>query len=154
VRGDLYRPETKDRVLRRLAGLGPESRRQWGRMTPHQAICHLADAFDWAAGRRPSDAMAKPPLPPFLMRLIALRLPFKWPKGVRTMPETDQMKGGTAPMEFESDRERLKVLIDEFARWETDAERPSHPIFKTMGRKDWGRWGYRHMDHHLRQFGC
>ena len=88
------------------------------------------------------------------MRLIALRLPFKWPKGVPTMPETDQMKGGTPPGDFESDRGRLRALVDEFAGWERDGDRPPHPIFKKMSRKDWGRWGYRHMDHHLRQFGC
>jgi hypothetical protein len=30
----------------------------------------------------------------------------------------------------------------------------SHPIFGAMSAGDWLRWGYLHMDHHLRQFGA
>jgi hypothetical protein len=28
-----------------------------------------------------------------------------------------------------------------------------HPIFGAMSERAWLRWGYLHMDHHLRQFG-
>lgn len=28
-----------------------------------------------------------------------------------------------------------------------------HPGFGRMSQSDWLRWGYRHVDHHLRQFG-
>jgi hypothetical protein len=30
---------------------------------------------------------------------------------------------------------------------------PDHPVFAKMSRKAWCVLGYRHMDHHLRQFG-
>jgi hypothetical protein len=30
---------------------------------------------------------------------------------------------------------------------------PPHPILGRLSRGQWMRWGYRHMDHHLRQFG-
>ena len=29
-----------------------------------------------------------------------------------------------------------------------------HPIFGRMSDGDWLRWGYLHMEHHLRQFGA
>jgi hypothetical protein len=29
----------------------------------------------------------------------------------------------------------------------------AHPIFGPMSDAAWLRWGYLHMDHHLRQFG-
>jgi hypothetical protein len=28
-----------------------------------------------------------------------------------------------------------------------------HPIFGKLSQGDWLTWGYRHVDHHLRQFG-
>jgi hypothetical protein len=28
-----------------------------------------------------------------------------------------------------------------------------HPLFDAMSERDWMRWGYLHVDHHLRQFG-
>jgi hypothetical protein len=29
-----------------------------------------------------------------------------------------------------------------------------HPLFGPLTRAEWGRWGLRHADHHLRQFGA
>jgi hypothetical protein len=29
-----------------------------------------------------------------------------------------------------------------------------HPMFGSMKRADWLRWGYLHADHHLRQFSA
>jgi hypothetical protein len=29
-----------------------------------------------------------------------------------------------------------------------------HPIFGRMTLDEWMRWGYRHCDHHFRQFGA
>jgi hypothetical protein len=33
-------------------------------------------------------------------------------------------------------------------------EREPHPVFGPMTRVDWLRWGYLHVDHHLRQFSA
>jgi hypothetical protein len=40
-------------LVARLHRLTPDSRRQWGRMTPHQAICHLSDSFRRMTGKDP-----------------------------------------------------------------------------------------------------
>ncbi len=122
-------------------------------MSAHQAVCHLADSFEWAAGRRTVSAVKGPPVPRAVMRLVALRLPLRWPKGVPTLPEADQMKAGTPPVEFDADRTRLVELIHEFGSWPDARARPPHPFFGPMSRAEWGRWAYRHLDHHLRQFG-
>jgi hypothetical protein len=34
-----------------------------------------------------------------------------------------------------------------------DFEWPEHPAFGRMSRRVWGVLGYRHLDHHFRQFG-
>jgi len=39
-------------VLDRLGRLAPESHRQWGKMTPHQMVCHLNDSFKSVIGER------------------------------------------------------------------------------------------------------
>ena len=152
--GDLHDAASLEAIETRLAVLSPESTRRWGRMSAHQAVCHLNDAFEWAAGRRTAGSVKGPPLPAFLLRWIALYLPFPWPKGVPTMPSADQMKDGTPPGEFDEDMARLVTLAREFSEWPSEDPRPPHPIFNEMSRKGWGRWAYRHMDHHLRQFGC
>ena len=67
-----------------------------------------------------------------------------------TRPEIEQGVGGTPPSEWERDRAELLELIDVFAGWQTFGE---HPVFSKMSQRDWLTWGYRHVDHHLRQFG-
>lgn len=86
------------------------------------------------------------------VRWIALHSRLPWPHGVKTMPEVDQEIGGAKPVEFERDRRELEALIEQFAK-RTNANLQPHPIFGRLSTAEWQRWGYLHMDHHLRQFG-
>ncbi len=88
-----------------------------------------------------------------VVKWVALYIPIPWPRGLPTRPEMDQLIGGTAPSEFESDRERLLALIELFTSTNRDFEWTPHPIFGKMPDPDWFRWGYLHIDHHMRQFG-
>jgi hypothetical protein len=120
-------------------------------MTPHQAVCHMSDAFRMAFGEK--DVAARPSALGPIMRFVALRLPMNWPRGIRTLPEVEQGCGGTTPTEFERDRAELLSLLARFTV-STAADRASaHPILGHLTTAQWGRWGYRHLDHHLRQFG-
>ena len=144
-------PAARAEILERLARVTPDSPRRWGRMTARQMICHLSDAFRGVLGE-----MTLQPVPTLVPRgffkWVALNMPFHWPHGVKTVPEADQEIGGTPPTEFAADRQTLTAL---FARFVGDpgAISPRHPIFGAMSEMDWMRWGYLHMDHHLRQFG-
>lgn len=140
-------------VLRRLQAVGPESARRWGRMTAHQMVCHLSDAFRVAMGRM----AASPATGPFqrtVLKWVALYVSIPWPAGVRTRPEIDQTVAGTPPAEFAADVRGLEGLVREVTAQPRAFDWQHHPIFGPMSEADWLRWGYLHMDHHLRQFGC
>ena len=138
-------------VEARVRQLRPDSARQWGRMTPHQAICHLSDAFKLALDERPAEAIRSPLKP--VVKFIALQVPLPWPRGrIRTVPEAEQGVGGTPPTEFEQDRAELLALMSRFCA-SPGHYCPTHPIFGPMTAKHWRRWAYLHLDHHLRQFG-
>ena len=134
----------------RIAGLHPECLRQWGKMNAHQMVCHLGDSFEIVVGRR-SAAPVKTPLPPPMMKWLALKLPMRWPKGTPTVPEVEQGVGGTPPWEWRRDHQRLIEVFEAFCAKREDW--PQHPFFREMTAADWMRWGYLHSDHHLRQFG-
>ena len=150
----LARPEDKQEILRRLRTVRPDSARQFGKMSAHQAICHLSDSFRAVMGRRAvSDAST------FFFRTvvkwIALYGPFRWPTGIATRPELDQVAGqGTAPAEFERDVAELVALVEEVTAAAGSFAWHAHPRFGRMPDSDWMRWAYLHMDHHLRQFGA
>jgi hypothetical protein len=140
----------KQEVLKRLAALRPDSTRRWGKMSCHQMVCHLSDAFLCPMGEKTASS-TKPPLPQAVMKWIALYAPMKWPQGIPTRPEMEQGVGGTAPVSFQEDRKKLTAIIKRFTSDQFDWA--AHPMFGNMNEKDWMRWGYLHCDHHLRQFG-
>jgi hypothetical protein len=49
--------------------------------------------------------------------------------------------------------QELETLLARFTAAERDFRWQRHPIFGVMTEQEWLRWGYLHMDHHLRQFG-
>lgn len=140
-------------VLERLGRLTAESPRQWGKMTPHQMVCHLNDSFKSVIGERQLSGSKSNVLTRTVVRWMALYAPFKWPHGVPTMPENDQEQGGTPPVDFQRDVEDLSSMIERLTSAERDFQWGQHPLFAEMSERDWMRWGYLHMDHHLRQFG-
>lgn len=137
----------------RLHRLRPDSPRRWGKMTPHQAVVHLIDSFRVGFGEM---ELTAPPLGllKYPMRFAAFTLPIPWPKGAKTAPELDQAKGapgGSVPGDFEADVAELDALLTRYIA--TGGDLPEHPVWGQMPRGMAGRYAWRHMDHHLRQFG-
>jgi Protein of unknown function (DUF1569) len=145
-------PEDKQVTLVRLAKVRPDHRARWGRMSAHQMLCHLNDSFLAVMGEK-YVSPASAPLQRTIVKWVALYAPIRWPKGVPTRPEMDQYIGGTAPVEFEQDKQALVTVIERFSNPKRDFKWSSHPIFGNMPNPEWLRWGYVHTDHHLRQFG-
>ena len=139
-------------ILQRLKGVRPDYVGRWGRMSAHGMICHLSDSLLMAAGRKPA-SQATGLLHRTILKWVVLYAPLKWPAGVPTRPEIDQEHGGTKPADFTEDMARLEALLEHVTRSEPQG-RPVHPIFGAMSEAAWLRWGYLHIDHHLRQFGA
>ena len=146
-------PSDKKEVLERLNAVRPDSRRRWGRMTPHQMICHLSDSFKFTYGEKEISSISNP-FTRTVVKWIALYAPLPWPRGVKTRPEVDQEIGGTPPDNFEGDRRQLITLIERFTEQTKDVKFCPHPFFGDMSEAEWMRWGYLHCNHHLKQFGA
>jgi hypothetical protein len=133
----------------RLGRLTPETARRWGTMTPHEMLCHVADAFEVALGDRPP-SRASAPRAARAIKWLALWVPLPWMKNVPTGRNVDPRRDGTRPGAFPEDRDRAVTLMRRLA---SEARPGPHPFFGTMSAGEWLRWGYLHADHHLRQFG-
>ena len=136
----------------RLAQLTPDTPRRWGRMTAPEMVCHLSDSFRAMLGERPVEQTFRwSPARRRLVRFVALKTPLPWPKGVETLKEVNPHREGSRPSGFERDRTELRTLLRRFVA--PDASYGPHPMFGSMSRDEWMIWTFRHMDHHLRQFG-
>ena len=142
-------------LVERIARLMPASHRQWGRMSCPQMVCHLSDAFRGPLGDHPPWSPRDTWVTRTLVKWVALRTPLPWPRGrARTAPEIDQVAGaGTLPGPFAEDVAALVELMKRFVAQGT-RERPPHAVFGRLSVREWRRWGWAHVDHHLRQFGA
>ncbi len=147
----LARQRDKSELLHRLKSVRPDSVRRWGRMSAHQMVCHLADSLRMALGTKPvSDSGGL--LQRTIVKWIALYLPLPWPAGIDTSPEIDQQLGGTRPSDLAADVAQLEELLELFTAQPTALDGRAHPVFGSLSDAAWLRWGYLHIDHHLRQF--
>jgi hypothetical protein len=147
----LHQSEVRAEILARLEKLHPGSPRQFGKMNPHQAICHLTDSFKAVAGQR---TMSLPPMAAWqsaVLKWAALYLPIKWTTGIKTAPENDQQQQGSAPKDWNSDKAELLEWLEKFSSGKMAFV--VHPLMGNLSAEEWQRWGYLHCDHHLRQFG-
>jgi hypothetical protein len=148
----LANPADADALLRRLARFEAASPRQWGRMSPHQAICHLSDSFKVVMGERASESVANR-ASRTIFSFVALHTGMPWPKGVPTGRAVDAERGGSKPIEFGHDLAELRSLVERFIATPRDFTIQPHPFFGALTDREWMVWGWRHLDHHLRQFG-
>lgn len=149
----LARPGDRAELLGRVRLVRPESAARWGRMSAHQMICHVCDAFRMATGEK-AVSRSSSLLQRTVFKWIALYVPLAWPAGVPTRPEIDQHVIGQRPGAFAADVAELEALLEIVATQPAGFTWPAHPIFGRLSRRAWLRWGYLHVDHHLRQFGA
>ena len=136
-------------LAKRIDTLAANAPARWGRMDCPQMLAHLSESVLMALGEL--EILTKGPR---ALRLAPIRhavihwLPF--PKGAPTAPELLTRRATNCQAEGAD----LKHLLERLAAMEGAREWPDHPAFGRMTSRDWGTLSYRHVDHHLRQFGA
>jgi Protein of unknown function (DUF1569) len=138
-------------VKARLAHLQSESPRLWGKMDAPQAVAHCSMSMAWALGdSRPSRMFVGRILGAFVKPLV-LRDDEPMRKNSPTSPELIIAD----PRELAKERDCLCRQIDRFAAGgPTVCTTNPHPFFGRLTPEEWAILMYKHLDHHLRQFGA
>ena len=146
----LFDPASRESILARLAKLQPGAARQWGKMTDAQMLAHCSAAMEVATGDRPRrQAFIGKVFGPFVRSSLLGEKPFS-----RNSP-TDPTFIVTEEKEFEAERERLTRLVNRFCESGTEkASAQTHSFLGRLKGEEWGVMMYKHLDHHLRQFGA
>lgn len=145
----LFDKPAYEEIVNRLENLNPDSQRQWGKMDVAQMLAHLQQAFKVPLSERPMPRM-------FLGRLIGVFIKSKlyndspWSKGLPTAPEFIIKD----TRNFEKEKQQLTELVSRFYKLGPDkVGNFPHPFFGSFSKEQWGKSMYKHLDHHLRQFG-
>jgi hypothetical protein len=145
----IFEKSDLNELLERLRSLEPNSERHWGKMTASQMMEHVARGAEMAIGKEPMKQM-------FIGKLMSRFFRKEYlgeqqfqpnrPTGAKLIVRNDP--------EFEPTRERLSTVLAELHNFgESAADGNVHPFFGTLTGKQWGETQYKHVDHHLRQFG-
>jgi Protein of unknown function (DUF1569) len=148
---NLFDPAAAEEVKARARSLTLESLPLWGTMTPAQATEHCALALEWAVND------TAPPPGPLIARIIGriikpLALGNDDPMR-RNSPTAKTLIIKHEP-DLETAKQRLSTLIDRFTTSGPAACTANpHPFFGKITPDQWAILSYKHVDHHLRQFG-
>ncbi|MEO8193635.1 MAG: DUF1569 domain-containing protein [Gemmatimonadales bacterium] len=143
----LWDEASRKELIDRLSRLTPDAKPRWGKMNASQMLAHLGSQMRMTKGDLPTKSKNLPLRYPPLKQLIVYWLPF--PRGAPTAPELlvsqiDDWDSGVAD---------VRAQIVEFGTFDRNRAWPEHPAFGQMTPQAWGVLGYRHTDHHFRQFG-
>jgi hypothetical protein len=144
----LWDAESRRELVDRLNRLKPDATPLWGRMNAPQMVAHLVGWMRMANGELKTAPLHRPIRYPLVKQLIIYWLP--WPKGVPTAPELLSKE----KYDFTAEQASFQRYLKAYEK--TPGSKtvwPEHPAFGMLTTKEWGALGYRHTDHHLRQFG-
>ena len=147
---NLFEGGRVEEVKRRISRLKPDSERQWGKMKPGQALEHCSRGMEMALGD-------KTPPRVFVGRLLG------WIVKPKVMGNDEPMRRNSPTAkelvvqeerDLGTERTRLCGLIDRFAAaGPAGCTTHPHAFFGRLTPDEWAILMYKHLDHHLRQFG-
>lgn len=150
---DLFDPTVVENTKRRILQLRAESERQWGNMAVGQTLAHCTSGIEMAMGvirakRAPFPANFIGPL----IKPLVLRDGKPMRRNSPSSPEL--FSSDPTKCDFLIERSKLIAAIESFAsQGPAGCSRYPHPFFGPLKPQQWAILMYKHLDHHLRQFG-
>ncbi len=143
---NLFDPAAKQEIIERINKLTPQSQRQWGKMDVGQMLAHCQMPLGVAVGKHSLKRnFFLSLIGPLFKKQLFNNNPFK-----RNLP-TDKSFIMNDPKDFEKEKEGLIQMISSFS--ETTMSDAPHPFFGKLTKEEWSKGTWKHLDHHLQQFG-
>jgi hypothetical protein len=151
---NLFDPAVAEDTKQRIMRLRPGSERQWGSMGLAQTLAHCTSGMLMAMGAITSKRAAFPGN--VIGRLIKPRVLGDDKPIRRNAPSAPELfPADPMQCDFEQEREGLIAAIDRFAdEGAACCSGHPHPFFGRLKPQEWAILAYKHIDHHLRQFGA
>ena len=137
-------------ILARLERLQPDAARCWGKMTAAQMLAHCQQPLRVATGAL---QLQRGLLGILFGRLAKKKLlaPAPWKPGMATAPEFQI----TDARDFAKEKAALLAIVKRFGEaGPAGLTKAPHPFFGPLTVDEWQVLQWKHLDHHLRQFGA
>jgi hypothetical protein len=147
---NIFDPTVTEELIQRINTLTPESSALWGKMKVDQMLAHCCVAYEMAfTDKHPRpNALMRFLLRSFVKKGVVNEVPY--PKNLRTAPAfviPDRKN-------FEEEKARLiGYLRHTLSLGREHFEGKESLSFGRMTAEEWNNQFYKHLDHHLTQFG-
>nr|WP_315027907.1 DUF1569 domain-containing protein [uncultured Chryseobacterium sp.] len=149
MKKNLLKDDASSSVIERVRNLSASHQPQWGEMTATEMLLHCNSCNKQILQENGSNK--KTTIKQYLLKILALYIAPNFKKNIKGEPIHDT-KGKVNLSDFEEQRSEFILLISLFPVTTRSLTLP-HPAFGTLSTHEWGIAAYKHMDHHLRQFG-
>ena len=147
---NIFEKSTTDGLIERLQKLTPETQRIWGKMDVAQMLAHCNVAYESALENKHPNAkgIKKWLLTTFVKPLIVSNKPYK-----QNSPTSSEFKI-VNEKEFELEQKRLIDYVYKVQELGADYfDGKDSNSFGKLSKSEWSNLFYKHLDHHLNQFG-
>lgn len=147
---NVFDPAVSAELIQRIEKLSPESPALWGKMSVDQMLAHCCVAYEMAfTNKHPkANALLRFILKTFVKPGVVNEVPYK--KNLPTAPAF-RIKN---EKNFAEEKARLIAFVEQtLSAGEVTFEGKESPSFGPMNAKEWNNLLYKHLDHHLTQFG-
>ena len=145
----LFDKQGNQNIVDRINQLTPITLSQWGKMTVSQMLEHCQQPIKVSFGT----LELKPNLISFLFGKSAKKQMLTQPRFKKSLPTVKEFKITHEP-NFEEARKQLIEMVSKYADEGHGAIKVSkHPFFGNMTMEEWDILQWKHLDHHLKQFG-
>lgn len=142
----LFDESTLTEIMERIDSLHENSERQWGKMTAGQMAWHCQ--FPLAIGVKNKDkGNGNLFVKLFFKKQMYDEKPFR-----KNLPTAPNLKA-KEPKDVTDEKAKLKDLVNQFYDCRNRTSWNPHPLFGKFTHEQWGIVQYKHLDHHLKQFG-
>lgn len=143
---NLFEPAVKQEIINRINKLTPESKPLWGKMNVGQMLAHCQMPIGVADGTHTlKRTLMGRLIGPMIKSILHNDKPFK-----RNLP-TDRSFIMTDPKDFEKEKQKLLAMVRNFS--EANIVNETHTFFGKLTKEQWSKGTWKHLDHHLQQFG-
>ena len=143
----IFNDAAHQKIVDRLNQLDDSMTPNWGKMTVGQMVWHCQGPLNIMLEK--NDYGLKPNWLAKLFFKKSLYNDKPWSKG---LPTAKFLKA-KEDKDFRSEKALLLTLIHEANAHKTKSEWKAHPSFGYFTKDQWGQMQYKHLDHHLKQFG-
>ncbi|PKF76174.1 DUF1569 domain-containing protein [Chryseobacterium sp. PMSZPI] len=149
MKKNLLTKEASTSIIARINNLSATHQPQWGEMTASEMLLHCNSCNKQIL--KESRENHRTTLKEYLLRILALYIASDFKKNIKGEAR-HETKGKVDSIDFENQKNEFIHLIQQFPT-NTRPLTLTHPAFGNISTNEWGIAAYKHMDHHLRQFG-